>query len=369
MVAILLETDPNYPEIPPMTQTDKSKNILILATGGTIVCADTDNGLIPHYSVDDVLECVAPINKRHSISGKMVMNIDSSNMIPKYWLTIALAIEANYIEYDGFVITHGTDTMAYTAAALTYLLENFEKPVIITGSQYSMVDSETDAIQNLNDAIHFASEELAGVFIAFDGKLINGTRAIKTKTKSYDAFKSVNYPVVAEIKHNRISYNQSVYTHFKKTQSDSRKRLLSLSLASEIEEKIFVLKLFPGLDPAIFDYLQNNMKGVVIESYGIGGVSSEILDIASKVHELTEAGIAVILTTQCLQEGVNLHVYGVGRSMPLDKIIYGKDMNTEALVPKLMWALGKSNDPTEVKRLVETPVQYDILHHPEQIYF
>jgi len=352
-----------------MTQTDKSKDILILATGGTIVCADTDNGLIPHYSVDDVLECVSPINKRHSISGKMVMNIDSSNMMPKYWLTIAQAIEANYKKYDGFVITHGTDTMAYTAAALTYLLENLEKPVIITGSQYSMVDSETDAIQNLNDAIHFASEELNGVFIAFDGKLINGTRAIKTKTKSYDAFKSVNYPAVAEIKHNRISYNQSVCTHYKKKQSDSRNRQSSLSLPSEIEEKIFVLKLFPGLDPAIFDYLQENMKGVIIESYGIGGVSSEILDIASKVHELTEAGIAVVLTTQCLQEGVNLHVYGVGRSMPLDKIIYGKDMNTEALVPKLMWALGKSNDPTKVKQLVETPVQYDILDQPEQIYF
>ena len=352
-----------------MTDTPTSKNILILATGGTIVCADTDNGLLPHYSVEDVLERVLPVHKHHSISGEMVMNIDSSNMTPKYWLTIAQAIEANYKEYDGFVITHGTDTMAYTAAALTYLLEKLGKPVVITGSQYSMMDSETDAIQNLNDAIHFACEELIGVFIAFDGKLINGTRAIKTKTKSYDAFKSVNYPLVAEIKHNRISYNQSVCTHFIKRQSDSENRQTSLSLASEIEEKIFVLKLFPGLDPAIFDYLQDNMKGVIIESYGIGGVSSEILDIASKVHQLTDAGIAIVLTTQCLQEGVNLHIYKVGRSMPLDKIIYGKDMNTEALVPKLMWALGKSTEPTEVKRLVETSVQYDLLAHPEQIYF
>jgi len=230
-----------------MTQTDKSKDILILATGGTIVCADTDNGLIPHYSVDDVLECVSPINKRHSISGKMVMNIDSSNMMPKYWLTIAQAIEANYKKYDGFVITHGTDTMAYTAAALTYLLENLEKPVIITGSQYSMVDSETDAIQNLNDAIHFASEELNGVFIAFDGKLINGTRAIKTKTKSYDAFKSVNYPAVAEIKHNRISYNQSVCTHYKKNRVIPEIVNLHFHCPPRLKKRFLCSNSFPDL--------------------------------------------------------------------------------------------------------------------------
>jgi len=352
-----------------MIHTLTPKNILILTTGGTIVCANTDNGLLPHYNVDDVLKCVSQVHEHHAISGKMVMNIDSSNMTPKYWIIIAQAIEANYKEYDGFVITHGTDTMAYSASALSYLIENLKKPVIITGSQYSMVDSETDAIQNLNDAIHFACEALTGVFIAFDGKLINGTRAIKTKTKSYDAFKSVNYPVVAEIKHNRISYNQSVYNHFIKQHNDCTKSRPAVSVATEIEENIFVLKLFPGLDPAIFDYLKDKMKGVIIESYGIGGVSSEILDIATKVHELTDAGIAIVLTTQCLQEGVNLHVYEVGRSMPLDKIVYGKDMNTEALVPKLMWALGKSTDPVEVKRFVETPVQYDILDHPEQIYF
>jgi L-asparaginase len=111
------------------------------------------------------------------------------------------------------------------------------------------------------------------------------------------------------------------------------------------------------------------MEGVVIESYGIGGVSSEVLDIASKVRELTEAGVAVVLTTQCLLEGVNLQVYQVGRSMPLDKIIYGKDMNTEALVPKLMWALGKTDDPAEVKALVETSIHGDMLENSEQFYF
>lgn len=352
-----------------MSKNTASKNILIVATGGTIVCANTDNGLLPRYNVDDLLECIQPSNKHHSIAGKMVMNIDSSNMTPRYWLKIAKAIEKEYDSYDGFVITHGTDTMAYTAAALTYILEGISKPVIITGSQYSMADSETDAIQNLNDAILFAGENLAGVFIAFDGLLINGTRAIKTKTKSYDAFKSVNYPPVAGVKHNRITYNQSVCNHFRRITYHNQGGSTPLELPDKLEKKIFLLKLFPGLDTGLFDYLKKNMKGVIIESYGIGGVSSEIFDIATKVRELTEAGIAVVLTTQCLQEGVNFHVYEVGRSLPLDTIIYGKDMNTEALVPKLMWALGKSNEPSEVKRLVETPVLGDILDDPEQFYF
>ena len=352
-----------------MSQQPVAKKIRILATGGTIACASTDNGLQPYYDVDDLLKCVQPVNTRYSISGKMVMNIDSSNMTPQYWLTIARAIAADYDEFDGFVITHGTDTMAYTAAALTYILEGLRKPVVITGSQYSMMDSETDAIQNLGDALLFASEEIQGVFILFDGKLINGTRAIKTKTKSYDAFKSVNYPPVAAVKHSKISYNQSVCNHFKKKPCNRQDKLPSLLPASHIEENIFVLKLFPGLDPSIFDYLKTRMKGIVIESYGTGGVSSEILDIASKVHQLTEAGVAVVVTTQCLLEGVNLQLYKVGRSLPLDKIIYGKDMNTEALVPKLMWALGKTGDPAEVKLLVETSVQDDISENPEQIYF
>lgn len=142
-----------------------------------------------------------------------------------------------------------------------------------------------------------------------------------------------------------------------------------LTPASQIEEKIFVIKLFPGLNPTIFDYLQEKMKGVVIESFGTGGVTSEILDIAFKVHELTEAGVAVVVTTQCLLEGVNLQLYKISRSLPLNKIIYGKDMNTEALVPKLMWALGKTVDHAEVKLLMESPVQNDISENSEQICF
>lgn len=349
-----------------MKKTSPPRKLLILATGGTIVCDQTVSGLKPHYTVEKLMEFIQPATKKHSIEGKTVMNIDSSNMIPQNWLSIAQAIAEDYEQFDGFVITHGTDTMAYTASALAYLLQGLNKPVILTGSQYSLIDATTDAIQNLNDALMFACEKLAGVFIAFDGKLINGTRAIKTKTRSYDAFNSVNFPPVAVIKHNRIHYNQAVNNGFAQP---AKAHSTPLDVAREIEDSVFVLKLFPGLNPDIFDYLKANIKGVIIESYGIGGVSSGILDLSSKVRELTEAGVAVVVTTQCLMEGVDLDVYEVGRSLPRADIIYAKDMNTEAIVPKLMWALAKGKSVKEVKELVETPVNGDIQEHPETYYY
>lgn len=353
-----------------MSESSPKRRILILATGGTIVCSETDSGLKPHYTVEKLLEFLKPEAKRHIIKGKTVMNIDSSNMTPRNWLVIALAIKEEYDSYDGFVITHGTDTMAYTASALSYLLENLNKPVILTGSQYSLIDNRTDGIQNLNDALLFACEELSGVFIAFDGKLINGTRAIKTKTRSYDAFNSVNFPDVAVVKHNRIHYNRAVFRLFSRPAKHADSDIVkTLEVNAEIEDNIIVIKLFPGLNPAIFDYLGKQVKGVIIESYGIGGVSSGILDLSSKVWQLTEAGIAVVVTTQCLEEGVDFNVYEVGKKLPLDKIIYAKDMNTEAIVPKLMWALARGGTPTEVKRLVETPINGDIQDNPETYYY
>jgi L-asparaginase len=292
--------------------------------------------------------------------GKTIMNIDSSNMTPRRWLSIAEHIAGEYGRYDGFVVIHGTDTMAYTSAAMTYLLQGLNKPVILTGSQYSMIDSGTDAIQNLHDSILVAEEDLAGVFIVFDGKVINGTRAIKIKTRSYDAFKSVNYPLVAEIKHNRIKYEASVRQVFAKSPESADAGGRPPVLVPALEERMLVLKLFPGLQPGIFEYIKENCKGVIIEGYGTGGIAADIMDLSSKVRELVEAGIVVAITTQCLEEGVDLQIYEVGRKLPLDKIIYTWDMNTDALVPKLMWAMAKSSEFDAIKRLVETPIRGDL---------
>ena len=337
------------------------KNILILATGGTIVCSDHGQGLRPHYTVEDLLQCIRPDIPDRTVIGKTIMHVDSSNMTPGRWLTIARNIVQDYENFDGFVVTHGTDTMAYTAAALTYLLQGLNKPVILTGAQYSMADSRTDALQNLNDSLLMAGEDISGVFIVFDGKVINGTRGIKTKTHSYDAFESVNYPLVAEIKHNRITYNTKVKKVFARHLQAAASAGPIPELITTLEERLFVVKLFPGLRPEIFDYIRCNFRGVIIESYGTGGISTEIMDLSAKIGELIEAGVVVAITTQCLKEGVDLQVYEVGRSLPLERIIYTRDMNTDALVPKMMWAMAMSNNFRTIKQLVETPVRGDML--------
>jgi len=329
------------------------KQILVIATGGTIASSDEGNGLTPHYDVSELLSFIPQVKDICNITGKMIMNIDSSNMTPDCWVKIAKTVKENYDDYDGFVITHGTDTMAYSSAALTYMLKGLGKPVILTGSQYSIEERCTDALQNLSDSIHFATEEIAGVFVVFDGKLICGTRAMKVKTKSYDAFESVNFPYVAEIKHDRIRYDKYISKFFKPN-SDT------LILKDHICDNIVVLKIFPGMDTEIFDFIQSRYKGVIIESFGIGGIPFENRDITSQIKKMTDLGIAVVVTTQCLEEGVDFGIYEVGKKLPADKIIYASDMNTEALVTKLMWALGISKDLTEVKRLVETPIMFDI---------
>ncbi len=248
---------------------------------------------------------------------------------------------------------------------MTYILQGLNKPVVLTGSQYSMADSKTDAVQNLNDSLLLASEEIAGVFIVFDGKVINGTRAIKVKTRSYDAFDSVNFPLVAEIKHNRINYSRAVRSIFARAVQEGSGLP---QLVTVLEQRLLVVKLFPGLHPNIFDYVRDNCKGVIIESYGTGGIATEIMDLSAKVSELTEAGVVVAITTQCLKEGVDLQIYEVARKLPLEKIIYAADMNTEALVPKLMWAMARSSTFEELKRLVETPIRGDLPADIEQAY-
>lgn len=329
------------------------KKILLIATGGTIACSDEGEGLAPRYNIEDLLSRIPEVKQLCYISGKAIMNIDSSNMNPAFWVHIAQTIYDNYNEYDGFVITHGTDTMAYTSSALTYMLRNIGKPVVLTGAQFSIEEFGTDAKQNLYDAIRFTLEDIAGVFVAFDGKIINGTRAMKVKTKSLDAFESVNYPYIAHIKYGKIYHDNDIH---KKLDSKCYEELI---FDSSLCTDVLVIKLFPGINPKIFDFIKKEYKGVIIESFGIGGIPFDNFDITSKVKELTDSGVSVVVTTQCLEEGVDLNIYEVGKKLAESKIIFAKDMNTEAIVAKLMWALGKSQNIDEVKNLIETPVMGD----------
>lgn len=336
------------------------KKILVIATGGTIACSDSGDGLKPSYDVNDLLAHIPSINEACDVTGELIMNIDSTNMNPKFWVKIGTVINKNYRLYDGFVVTHGTDTLAYTSAGMSYILNGLKKPVVFTGAQHSIEEFGTDAKQNLNDAILYALEGIPGVFVAFDGKIINGTRAMKVKTKSLDAFSSVNYPFVAKVKYGKVYHNHDLERKFIQVAFGE------FSVDTQLCTDIMVLKLFPGMDTKIFDFIKDNYKGLIIESFGTGGIPFENNDIISKVKELVENGMPVVVTTQCLEEGIDFEIYEVGRKLIQSNIIFAKNMNTEAIVAKLMWAVSKGDNLAEVKYLMEEPKMDDCLKYPMQ---
>lgn len=325
------------------------KNILLIATGGTIASSQSDNGLTPAVDINRLVSYVPKINHICNLDCISIMNVDSSNMSPQLMAAIADSIADNYSRYDGFVVTHGTDTMAYTAAGLSYMISNLTKPVILTGSQLPIEADNTDAINNLYDAFLCACDDFNGIYIAFNGKLISGIHAMKIRTIGFDAFISVNAPYTALIEN-------GVITRCSDTKSSARSSsdTLQLSVDTRLCSDIMVLKIFPGMGTDIMDYIKSHYKGVIIESFGIGGIPNSGSDMIAKIHELIDAGIAVVITTQCLYEGINLNIYEVGRTLANQDIISGGNMTTEALVMKLMWALAHFDTLDKIKEYIES---------------
>ncbi|WP_226529011.1 asparaginase [Metabacillus niabensis] len=326
------------------------KRILLLTTGGTIASVEGENGLTPGISDQDIIGYLPEYKEELLLHSMVLMNVDSTNMQPEYWVEIAQTIYNKYDQYDGFVITHGTDTLGYTSSALSYILQNLAKPVIVTGSMVPISYGETDARKNMMNAIRFACESISGVYVVFDGKVISGTRAVKVKSKSNNAFKSINCPYIARLEGSEVTYLGNTPV----------KQNGLLKLDTSICSNVLLLKLFPGITPDIFDYIKHSYRGVVIESYGNGGIPFEKRNLLPKINELIEAGVAVVITTQCLEEGTDLQRYEVGRKISKKLIISSRDMNTEAIVPKLMWALGKTSNLEQVKKIMETPVANDL---------
>ncbi len=325
------------------------KKILLLATGGTIASVESKEGLVPGLSAEELLQYFQHSSQNIDVTCSILMNRDSTNMQPEHWVKIAEAISNNYQQYDGFVITHGTDTLAYTSAALSYMLQGLQKPVVLTGSQVPISFKKTDAKKNLSDALRFACEDIGGVFVVFDSRVIVGTRAVKMRTKSYDAFESINHPYLAQIKGNDIHY------YWKPKQCDQ-----DLIVDTSLCPDVFVLKLHPGTKSELFDLIKPLYKGIVIESFGNGGVPFEERSLLPKIKELTESGMVILISTQCLEEGQDLYLYEVGRKVAEYNVLHSGDMNTEAIVPKLMWALGKTTNTSEVKKIIETPLSWDL---------
>lgn len=327
------------------------KKILMIATGGTIASKETEEGLTPQISSQELLSCVPEVADVCEVSAVQPFNLDSTNLHAPHWLRIAEIIEKNYSSFDGFVVTHGTDTMAYTAAALSYLIQKSAKPVVLTGSQRSVYSRDTDARRNLSDAFLFCADSGAhGVKIVFDGSVILGTRAKKTRTRSFNAFSSIDFPAIAVMRdgvpfyyiEEEVPEGGPVFYH-------------------SLNEKVFVLKMIPGLSADIFDYLKEKCDGLVIESFGSGGLPNYENDaFFTRLSSFLSKGKTAVLTTQAEHEGSSMDKYAVGRRLrSCGRVLEAGCMTLEAAVTKLMWILSFARGE-EAEKLFYTPVERDI---------
>ncbi len=333
------------------------KKILLIATGGTIASKYTESGLSPKISSEELLTYVPSAKEFCEIDTVQPFNLDSTNINWRQWLILAKLIEEKYEYYDGFVICHGTDTMAYTAAALSYLIQNNYKPVVITGAQKPIDLAVTDARTNLLDSLRFACHEKAhGVTIVFGGNVIAGTRAKKERSKSYNAFSSINFPLIAVIQEKHIVFYID----------DKYQTTTPLAFYHDLNPRIFVYKLIPGSNGEVLEKLLDSYDAVIIESFGVGGLP-DYGDEAFYhiIKKCTDAGKLVVMATQVTHEGSDMSVYEVGKTMKHEfSLPESYDMTLEAAVAKTMWALGQTNDPEEFKKIFYRTVNHDMLFCP-----
>lgn len=330
------------------------KSILLIGTGGTISCRPAaDGALAPALSVREILEFVPELDELCHIDTLQLYDLDSTNIGPEHWLGMASAVRKHYDGYDGFVILHGTDTMAYSAAALCYLIQHSRKPIVLTGSQKSIYNRDTDARNNMLQAFAYASSDMAfGIHIVFDSKVILGTRARKVRSKSFNAFSSIDYPETAIFRDGRL-------ISFLPAPSDDQ----AVSFYDRIDPSVFVLRLVPGMDAGIFAALKEHYRALVIEGFGVGGLpGGQDGALLCAVHDWLSSGRLAVFSTQVQHEGSDLSIYEVGRiARELPGVLEARDMTPEAVVTKLMWVLGQTSDPVRAQELFSTPVMHDII--------
>lgn len=309
-------------------------NIALLATGGTIASMKSERGLIPGMNAAEIIKNSGRISEIADVVPVDVFNLDSSNVQPEEWQLLAQAVRNISDSVDGIVITHGTDTMAYTASALSFMLYDIDKPIVLTGSQLPMNFPFSDAAVNLEEAFSFASKAKSGVYVVFHHKVIFGTRAVKMRTLSYDAFDSINLPPFAIFNAEGLRLS--------KQSLPSWSEKLNIINPDLIDSKVFLLKLIPGTNPEIFDCLVNSgYKGVVIEAFGLGGIHYMRRNLIDKLNLLSDLNIPVLVRTQCPYERSNFSIYEVGHDViQAQNVFPAHDMTTEAAITKLMWVLG-----------------------------
>lgn len=335
--------------------------ILLIYTGGTIgMKKDFETGALKAFNFSKLLQRIPELKlldcEIETISFEKP--IDSSNMNPEKWADIATIIEDNYSFYDGFVVLHGSDTMSYSASALSFMLENLSKPVVFTGSQLPIGDLRTDAKENLITAIQIASLRENGnpviseVCLYFEYKLYRGNRTTKTNAEHFNAFISPNYPHLIE-SGVHLKMNKELFLPLKKE--------LKLKVHKTLDTNVVIVKMFPGMSETVLAAIFNisNLKGIVLETYGAGNAPTEDWFIRLLTQAI-QNGIQVVNVTQCSAGSVNMGQYETSSAMKKIGVISGKDITTEAAITKLMYLLGHTIVQNDFKTVFETPLRGEI---------
>ncbi|EHO52159.1 L-asparaginase, type I [Lachnospiraceae bacterium oral taxon 082 str. F0431] len=329
------------------------KKILVIGTGGTIASKQMGEGLSPALSAPEILTYVPEVEKLCEIDVLQICNIDSTNITPKIWVDIAGTIKKIYDFYDGFVILHGTDTMAYTSAALSYMIQNSRKPIVITGAQKPINIDGTDAKVNLRDSILYACDDYSqNIVLVFDGNVIAGTRAKKMMARSFNAFHSVNFPILARIQEKHI------IRYIPYIPMRERVRFFL-----DLNDSVCVLKVIPGMREGMLEYLFENYDCIVIESFGVGGIPDNVLEkFYAEMEKWQKMGKFIVMATQVVNEGSNMEIYQVGQKVKKDfNLIEAYDMTLEATVTKMMVLLKRYTSYSDLRRAFYTEINYDIL--------
>lgn len=317
----------------------------MITTGGTIASIPSNNGLIPKISGKDIISLMPELKNICTIDTLELLNIDSSNISKKHYILMLDTLEKNYDNYDGFVITHGTDTMAYSSSILACAIDNLSKPVVFTGSQLSLKAKATDAYRNLYDAFLAASDNVYGVFLAFNGDIHYGDSVKKVYSENFTGFLSINNKTAGKSDNNKIIWNKLYKNHNIKPVFNKN-----------ISEKVFVLKMIPSLKPDIIDVLINmGYKGIIIEGYGAGGVPTEECEnnFIPAIQKAIKQDVAIVCATQCLYDGVHLDKYPMGIMAEKYGAISCKNITLEKALAKLMIGLGANMGLKELKEYIE----------------